>query len=348
MTRNPSVSEAEAYKIIATKTDRKLGSKWDVKTHPMTGLSFTDLRFKVGEAVVRGGKKIRDVAKMYSISTGFVSKWSRYFRCRECLNDDYHKCTNQVFLSISNRPKNVVSAIRDGIRDKVVELRNKYPFMGSAKIRKMLDIPHSCSTIDKIIRETGLAGKLVKRDRNKTYGRYERQHSFSMVQIDYKTWSKGIHSIWVIDDASRMILGHRVEDHQSAEDVIELLDETFKMWHIKPTQILSDHGTEFFSMKGGKGRSKLDRWCREKGIEHITGRVRHPQTQGKIERSHESANNEIECFGSMDTLADARKTISDWISFYNTERPHQALGYECPFDAFIEKLEGEQLESFIN
>lgn len=77
------------------------------------------------------------------------------------------------------------------------------------------------------------------------------------------------------------------------------------------------------------------------------GRVRHPQTQGKIERSHGSAIREIDSFGSMETLEEAKETISKWIEFYNTERPHQALGYECPFDAFMEKLEGEQLEYFV-
>lgn len=341
------LSEAEAYKIVIAKFSQKLGSKWDSKIHSDSGLKYPDLRYKVGEAVVRGEMTVRNAAETFCVSVGFVSKWAKIFECRDCLNSDYHKCTKEVFQSTSNRPKNVVSPIRDKIRNAVVETRKKYRFLGSAKIRKMLNLDVSCSTIDKIIRESGLAGKLVKRARNKTYGKFERQHSFSMVQIDYKKWGDGICSIWVIDDASRMILGHHVSDHQSADDVIELLENTFEFWHINPEQILSDHGTEFYSISGGKGRSKLDRWCKEKRIQHIMGRVRHPQTQGKIERSHKSAITEIETFGSMETLEEAEDTISKWIEFYNTERPHQALGYECPFDAFMEKLEGNRLSSFI-
>lgn len=347
MTGNPVLLRAEAYKIIDMKINQKLGSKWDSKVHTDTKLKYPDLRHKVGEAVVRGKMSVRRAAETFSVSTGFVSKWSRIFECRDNLNSDYHKCTKQVFLSTSNRPKKVVSPIRDEIREKVVELRKKYDFLGSAKIKRMLKLNVSCSTVDKVIREEGLAGKLVRRARNKTYGKFERQHPFSMVQIDYKHWGEGICSIWIIDDATRMILGHHVSDHQSAEDVIELLESTFEFWHIKPQQILSDHGSEFYSIRGGKGRSRLDRWCKEKGIQHILGRVRHPQTQGKIERSHRSAITEIEAFGSMETLDAARETISKWVAFYNTERPHQALGYECPFDAFVEKLEGDCLSSFV-
>lgn len=342
------MSREDAYKIISAKTSQKLGSRWDYKTHPGAGIGYTDLRYKVGECVVKGKMAVREAAEMYSVSTGFVSKWSKIFRCRNSLNSPHHyNCTKQVFLSTSNRPKKVISEIRDAIRGEVVELRKKFGFLGSAKIKRMLKLDASCSTIDKVIREEGLAGKLVKRVRNKTYGNFERQHSFSMVQIDYKQWGNGIFSIWVIDDSSRMILGHHVSDHQSAEDVIKLLESTFEFWHIKPQQILSDHGSEFYSIRGGKGRSKLDKWCKEKGIKHVMGRVRHPQTQGKIERSHKSAIAEIDVFGSMDKLEDAKETISKWIAFYNTERPHQALGYECPFDVFIERLEGDHLKSFI-
>ena len=139
-----------------------------------------------------------------------------------------------------------------------------------------------------------------------------------------------------------------MEERQSAEDVIGLLGNTFSFWNVWPKQILSDHGSEFYSMSGGKGSSKLDKWCERHGIEHIMGKVRHPQTQGKIERSHLSAKQEAPKIGKMDTLENARKTISKWVGFYNTVRTHQSLGQITPFDAFIEKLDGDFLDSFLS
>ncbi|MDR1690771.1 MAG: transposase family protein [Candidatus Methanoplasma sp.] len=75
-----------------------------------------------------------------------------------------------------------------------------------------------------------------------------------------------------MDDRSRCILEWRVDDHQSSENVTELHERTFVFWKIKPRQILSDHGTEFYSLRGGRGRSALDLWCGKNGIEHIFGR----------------------------------------------------------------------------
>ena len=103
----------------------------------------------------------------------------------------------------------------------------------------------------------------------------------------------------------------------------------------RPKQILTDHGTEFYSVLGGKGRSKLDRWCKANGIDHIYSRVRHPQTNGKMERTHRSAKEEIPYFGSLSSLEEARRTFSKWIDYHNTGCPHQALSYDYPVNVYF-------------
>ena len=186
------------------------------------------------------------------------------------------------------------------------------------------------------------------RKRNDGYhGRFEREHSLTMVQIDYKSWPSGVKTIWVLDDSSRAILGYHVSDVQSADDVIALLESVFSFWRCYPEQVLSDHGSEFYSVSGGKGSSKLDVWCAERGISHIMGRVRHPQTQGKIERSHGTATTEIEYFGSMETVEEARETVARWVDFYNNRRPHMAIDMEYPMNVLLARLPEQRLESFL-
>jgi putative transposase len=36
----------------------------------------------------------------------------------------------------------------------------------------------------------------------------------------------------------------------------------------------------------------------------------------------------------FETLQHASRVIGDWISFYNNQRPHQALGLKTPAEAF--------------
>ena len=354
MIRNPSFSKNKHSKILDGRKDPCNGSKWDKKKHKPTELTYFDLRYKVGDAVVNGKWSIGRTATTFSISKAFVHKWSRIFAARKAKNlkAGRHVIGKNVFRSISNRPEKTPSPIRDAIRNAVVKARTTNPIVGSAKIRAMIRTEPSyaelcrnvsCATIDKILREEGLIIPGKKRDRNKTYGSFERPVSMDLVQIDYKKWNSDVCTIWILDDRSRFIMGWSVDDRQSAENTIELLERTFELWGVWPRQILSDHGTEFYSVRGGKGKSALDKWCLENGIEHIHGRVRHPQTQGKIERSHGTAKAETPFFGNMRTLKEAKSTVTKWVEYYNVRRPHQALNYDTPIVTFLACLHGREI-----
>lgn len=348
MTRSPRIPTRKCDIILGDRKADHPGTRWDHKALGTQGLPLVDLRYKAGEMTVVYGWTVRAVAAHLGMSVGWVQKWKTVFAARYWRNREHHDVTNVVFRSLSNRPRACGCPVRDSIRRSVGELRARYPFLGSCKMKRILDLDVSTTTIDRTLRELGMMGGPRTRSRDKTYGRFERRNSVDMVQIDYKKWADGVYSIWVLDDCSRFIMGHRVEATTSADDVIGLLERTFTFWGLWPRQILSDHGSEFFSVRGGKGASRLDAWCREHGIEHITGRVNHPQTQGKIERSHGSAKREMGAFGPTSRLEEARESIAEWIEFYNTERPHQALDYRTPLEHFMARLTEDDLGLFLD
>ena len=51
-------------------------------------------------------------------------------------------------------------------------------------------------------------------------------------------------------------------------------------------RLLSDNGSSYVA-------GDLARWLEDKGIEHLRGTPYHPQTQGKIERWHQTLKNRI-------------------------------------------------------
>lgn len=338
----------EANNIVDAKLSRNLGSKWDIKPIGKNRIPAEELRYRVGQEVIENGKTVSQVAREQGVSKGFVSKWKKKFEAYRVAKVRRRDVTMDVFKSTSSRPKHVECKVRDGIKQKILELRSRFPFLGSAKIKVMGNIDASCSTIDKVLREHGKMDESKKRLRGKTYGSFERPCSMDMVQIDYKTWDGRFHSLFVLDDHSRAIIGWMVNDRQSADDVVDLLKDTFGHWRNVPDQLLSDHGTEFYSITGGKGRSRLDMYCKEAGIGHIMGRVRHPQTQGKIERSHSSAISEMSYFGPTGTLEEFRDTLARYVEWYNTERPHQSLGYRYPMDVFMADMSQERLSRFLD
>ena len=340
MKQNPKMTRAEANKILAGRDEIENGTKWDKKIHNRTNLTYFELRYKVGDAAYYE-KSFVAIAKQYGVSKSFVYKWYTIYLARMVIKNSKTNCkiiSCKVFKSNSNRPKYVSSPIRDEIRKEVIEIRIKYPFFSSAKIKAKLGLNVSTSTIDKVLREEGLINNSKNRQMNKTYGSFERPHSLDLIQLDYKQWAPGVYSMFVIDDSSRFILDVGVYSQKTAENVIKLLEETFNFWKVYPKQILTDHGTEFYSVRGGKGESALAKWCEEKEIDLIHGRVRHPQTQGKIERSHLSAKVESKSFGLLNSVKNAKETLTKWVEFYNHERPHQSLNYDYPFNVFLEKL----------
>ena len=67
----------------------------------------------------------------------------------------------------------------------------------------------------------------------------------------------------------------------------------------------------------------------------IHGRVRHPQTQGKIERFHGAMKREFLRHHTFADAAQANEELQRWRHTYNMERPHEALGMRCPGEVYV-------------
>lgn len=66
----------------------------------------------------------------------------------------------------------------------------------------------------------------------------------------------------------------------------------------------------------------------------IHGRIKHPQTQGKIERFHRTLKSELLKRHSIADIEDAERQFQCWREKYNHMRPHEALGMRCPREVY--------------
>lgn len=91
----------------------------------------------------------------------------------------------------------------------------------------------------------------------------------------------------VLDDFSRYIVAWRLGTTMCASDVTATLDQALAasgLDHIIVAQrprLLSDNGASYVA-------GDLANWLDEKGMQHVRGALYHPQTQGKIERWHQT------------------------------------------------------------
>lgn len=321
--------------ILNERVSEHMGSVWDSKLWKDTGLTLYEIRFKAAMMVVDSGWTYREVRELIGVSDGFIRKWSRYFRAYREEKKIKINAKVQIktkFMSVSNRPKHCPCPVRDRIRQAVLDRHKKYGFEGAVRIKYGADIDASPTTITKVLREEGVIGKPKRRHANLCTGRFERPFPNDLWHTDFKEWRfkfGTIKTAWITDDASRFIAGFYVGEHSSADAVVEMFESAVGRFG-KPKQIITDHGSEFHSIRGGKGRSKLDVWCKANGVEHIMGKVRHPQTNGKAERTHRSAKEELPYFGEVNSLDDMKKAVSEWIVYHNNEGAHSSLGNRVP------------------
>ena len=78
----------------------------------------------------------------------------------------------------------------------------------------------------------------------------------------------------------------------------------------------------------------FDRICRENGVDHLLTMPRSPTTTGKIERFHRTLRAEFDTRRVFTSLKTAQQALDEWVGYYNTQRPHQALGMATPASRF--------------
>ena len=184
--------------------------------------------------------------------------------------------------------------------------------------------------IHKILLKLGYAKKKDKKDiRKKEWIRYERRHSLTAAHIDWyydcKIWAFAVE-----DDASRKILSLIECSSPTTEKSIEGMEEALKHGPIK--QCISDHGAQFISNIGGD--SKFREFLEKKGIKQILCRIKHPQSNGKVEK----------WFCVYRLHRHAFKTKEEFLYWYNEVRPHRRLKFEeleTPQQAFVRKMKAK-------
>jgi putative transposase len=92
-------------------------------------------------------------------------------------------------------------------------------------------------------------------------------------------------------------------------------------------RLLSDNGSSYIS-------SDLAEWLKDRGMVHIRSAPCHPQTQGKIERWHQTLKNRI-LLENHYLPDDLKAQIARFVEHYNHRRYHESLQNLTPADVYF-------------
>jgi transposase InsO family protein len=160
--------------------------------------------------------------------------------------------------------------------------------------------------------------------------RFERAQPNELWQMDFKSplgWDTHVGPLSVLDDHSRYMTVLGETKSTRAELVREQLESGFGRCGV-PQGMLMDHGVPWWNVNSAGGITGLAIWLMQQGIRLRWSGLRHPQTQGKVERFHGSLERSMKLRGLP------REHRQAWLDAYRQEynevRPHEALGMRTP------------------
>ena len=137
----------------------------------------------------------------------------------------------------------------------------------------------------------------------------------------------------ILDDYSRYVIGWKLCGTMRAEDVTDTLDialaasgcDSAKILH-KP-RLLSDNGSSYIA-------GDLAEYLEGKGMKHVRGALMHSQTQGKIERWHQTLKNRI-LLENYFFEGEFKAAIAAFMDHYNNHRYHESIGNLTPAEVYF-------------
>ena len=306
---------------------------------PWKDKTVEELRQEFAEAAQQN-TNFSSVCREFGITRATGYKWLKRYENQETLSDR------------NRRPNITANKTPEAIELKILSMRTEHPGWGAKKIKVALEnqgLSMPCEkTVNNILNRYHCISK-EESLKHKPFTRFEKEYCNEMWQTDFKGEFKMQNGIYcypldIFDDHSRFVI--RIKPSESTSNlVLPVFREAFYEFGM-PDSVLSDNGAQFAGFR--QGYTQFEKWLMNHDILPIHGRMKHPQTQGKIERFHRTMNQELLNHYIPKDIADAERVFADWRNCYNNERPHEALGMKCPSEIYVpsKRIYCDQVEKF--
>ena len=281
------------------------------------------------------GERMSDVCREFGISrkTGY-----KIFK-------RYKEEGLEALSDRSRRPVRYANQLPEPVERLILECKRDKPHWGARKIRELLlrrlagdvRIP-ARSTVHAVLDRHGLV-KRARRRRHKAQGTPLSQATRpnDLWCADFKGEFKlgnrrYCYPLTVTDQASRFLLLCEALDATKEGPVIEAFVRLFKDRGL-PAALRSDNGLPFASPNGLYNLSKLSLWWLRLGIQIERIKPGHPQQNGRHERMHLTLKTETTRPPGNNSLQQQDR-FDAFLSEFNEERPHEALGMRCPAELY--------------
>ena len=224
----------------------------------------------------------------------------------------------------------------------IIDFYRLHPDEGYRRLAfMMLDadvVAVSPSSVYRVLRAAGLMRKWKQKPSTKGDGFNGpfKPHEHWHIDVSYLNIASTFYYLCsVLDGYSRYIVHWEIRESMAEADVEVVLQrakEKFANYH---PRVISDNGPQFIA-------KDFKQFIRISGMSHVRTSPYYPQSNGKIERWHQSLKRECIRPRCPLSVAEARRIVAEFVDHYNTTRLHSAIGYITPLD----KLQGNEKKIF--
>jgi transposase InsO family protein len=244
----------------------------------------------------------------------------------------------------SRRPRTNPNQTPQAIRDRVIELRlalradglDAGPVTIAWHLEREGHRAPSTSTIRRILHGAGLIVAEPRKRPRSSYVRFQAAQPNETWQSDVTHWrladGTDVEVLNWLDDHSRYLLACTAHRAVSGDDVVATFLATVDQ-HGAPASTLTDNARVYTARFGG-GRNAFEYLLPVLGVRQKNGSPGHPQTQGKIERFHQTLKRWLGARPPAHTLPELQDQLDAFRAHYNEQRPHRALARSNPGQAY--------------
>jgi len=224
-------------------------------------------------------------------------------------------------------------------RDKeILDEWKRQPGLGPSQIRNQLrrkGVKVAVNTVRRVMEEVGYRPPKVKRDAHEQ--RFESVRPNHLWHLDFvhrHINRANTFNLILIDDHSRFVVGHGVDDAERADLVIRTFSEAVAR-HGKPEMVMHDKGSAFWSWRG---ISRFTALLTELGVDQVV--AKHKEWNGKVEVFNANLAKELFDVHRFYDLSEMKRRLAAHLHWYNHRRTHHALGgLLVPADRFYGRVE---------
>ena len=232
-------------------------------------------------------------------------------------------------------PWNHLSSVEE---ETVLEVARASPEWSSRQVAAWVtdnkDFSVSESSVYRLLKREGLVRRLVLADPASDEYRFKtrRPHQLWATDASYfrvAGWGY-YYMVTVLDDYSRFILAWRLQVDMTSPSLIDVVQDAVDRTGMTDvpvedrTKLLSDNGSGYISRA-------FQEYVQLVGIRHIFAAPYHPQTNGKLERYHQTLKRTVNQV-PYDVPEDLQCAIEKFVDFYNYRRYHKSLKDITPSD----------------